>query len=198
MLTFSMDASSFVAVLNTATLAHSAVGGRPPHRRGHACEWSTDRAIRGVGIDKMSQNATGSSRRFRPRCALWMSPVNALQHIGEVRRRDDNGAIGRRGPDKLAALQPLGVQRHAQTVMPKYLHEVAPACPRPSARSSPSLSRQNHHLQSVDRTATSGISLPLEISHWIVSWSRFNQGGAFSRRRSRASAFLCGNIPFSF
>jgi len=64
---------------------------------------------------------------FRPPCALRMSPVNALQHIGELRRRDDNNAIGRRGPDKLAALQPLGVKRHAQTVMPKHLHEVAPA-----------------------------------------------------------------------
>jgi hypothetical protein len=36
-------------------------------------------------------------------------------------------AIGRRGPDELAALQPLGVERHAQSVMPKHLHEVAPA-----------------------------------------------------------------------
>jgi len=40
---------------------------------------------------------------------------------------DDNNAIGRRGPDKLAALQAAGVKRHAQTVMPKHLHEVAPA-----------------------------------------------------------------------
>ena len=97
------------------------------NRRCHGCEWSTDRVIRDLGIGQMSQNATGSSRCFRPPCALRVPPVNALQHVGELRRRDDNDAIGRRGPDELAALQPLGVERHAQSVMPKHLHEVAPA-----------------------------------------------------------------------
>jgi hypothetical protein len=48
-------------------------------------------------------------------------------HVGELRRRDDNDTIGRRGPDELAALQPLSIERHAQSVMPKDLHEVAPA-----------------------------------------------------------------------
>ena len=97
------------------------------NRRRHGCEWSTDRVIRDLGIGQMSQNATGSSRCCRPPCALRVPPVNALQHVGELRRRDDNDAIGRRGPDELAALQPLGVERHAQSVMPKHLHEVAPA-----------------------------------------------------------------------
>jgi len=97
--------------------ARDALGGKEPLEvfqivgrpfvRHHDRKWSTDRAIRDLGIDKMSQNATGSSHCFRPPCALRMSPVNALQHIGELRRRDDNNAIGRRGPDKLAALQPL-------------------------------------------------------------------------------------------
>ena len=97
------------------------------NRRRHGCEWSTDRVIRDLGIGQMSQNATGSSRCCRPPCALRVPPVNALQHVGELRRRDDNDAIGRRGPDELVALQPLGVERHAQSVMPKHLHEVAPA-----------------------------------------------------------------------
>src|ERR1700716_2803959 len=74
----------------------------------------------------MSQNHTESSGYFWPPCPLRMSPVNALQHIGELRRRDDNNAIGRQGPDELATLQPFGIERHAQSVMPKHLHEVAP------------------------------------------------------------------------
>src|ERR1700730_5100166 len=60
--------------------------------RCHDWEWSTDRVIRDLGIGQMSQNATGSSNGFRLPCALRMSPVNALQHIGELRRRDDNDA----------------------------------------------------------------------------------------------------------
>ena len=77
------------------------------NRRRHGCKWSTDRVIRDLGIGQMSQNATGSSRCFGPPCAPRVSPVDALEHIGELRRRDDNDAIGPRGPDELAALQPL-------------------------------------------------------------------------------------------
>jgi hypothetical protein len=74
------------------------------NRRCHACEWSTDRAIRDLGIGQASQNATGSSRSFGPPSALRVSPINAFKHVGKLRRRDHNYAISWRGPDELAAL----------------------------------------------------------------------------------------------
>src|SRR5882672_10227498 len=52
-------------------------------------------------------------------------PVDPVEHVGELRRRDSNHAVGRRWPDEAAFLQPLGVERHAQTVMPDYLDQIA-------------------------------------------------------------------------
>ena len=56
-----------------------------------------------------------------------MSPINTLEHIGELRRCDHNYAIGRKGPNELTTLQPFGVKRHAQSVMPKHFHKIASA-----------------------------------------------------------------------
>src|SRR5205823_12432578 len=51
----------------------------------------------------------------------WVPPIDSVQHVCELRRRDSNHAIGRRCPDEPALLQPLGVERHAEPVMPKNL-----------------------------------------------------------------------------
>src|SRR6266403_3328601 len=51
-------------------------------------------------------------------------PVDPVEHVGELRRRDSNHAVGRRWPDEAAFLQPLGVERHAEPVMPKNLNQV--------------------------------------------------------------------------
>src|SRR5438034_7102231 len=51
-------------------------------------------------------------------------PIDSVQHVCELRRRDSNHAIGQRWPDEAALLQPLGVERHAEPVMPKNLNQV--------------------------------------------------------------------------
>src|SRR5207248_7516308 len=97
------------------------------NRRRHACEWSTDRVIRDLGIDQMSQNVTGSSRRFGPPCALRVPPIDALKHVSELGRCNHNNALGWRGPDELTALKPLGIKRHAESIVPKHFYQIAPA-----------------------------------------------------------------------
>jgi len=54
----------------------------------------------------------------------WVPPIDSVQHVCELRRRDSNHTIGRRWPDEAALLQPLGVERHAEPVMPKNLNQV--------------------------------------------------------------------------
>src|SRR6267154_866250 len=51
-------------------------------------------------------------------------PVDPVEHVGKLRRRDSNHPVGRRRPDEAALLQPFGVERHAETVMPKNLNQV--------------------------------------------------------------------------
>src|SRR3984885_4064771 len=46
--------------------------------------------------------------------------------ISHRARRDRHRALRRRGPDELAAVQPLGVQRQADAIMPKNLGQIAP------------------------------------------------------------------------
>jgi hypothetical protein len=51
-------------------------------------------------------------------------PIDSVEHIGQLRGRDSNYAVRRRWPDEAAFLQPFGVERHAETVMPKNLNQV--------------------------------------------------------------------------
>src|SRR6516164_6775566 len=66
------------------------------------------------------------SNRVRTPRVLRVAPVNAFEHVSQLRRRDRDDAVRRRRPDKPAALQPLGVQRHAETVMPENLDQITP------------------------------------------------------------------------
>ena len=63
----------------------------------------------GAPIRSLNQYAVGSSGRLRPPCPLRMPPVDPLQQIAELSRRDDDRAIGGRRPDEATALQALGV-----------------------------------------------------------------------------------------
>src|ERR1700693_2430709 len=65
-----------------------------------------------------------SARQLRPPGSLGIPPVDPLQHIAELRSGDRNDAIHRRWPVTPAALQPLGIERHSQAVMPKNLQQV--------------------------------------------------------------------------
>src|SRR6266545_2143050 len=52
-------------------------------------------------------------------------PVDPVEHISQLRRRDSNHAIDRGRPNEAALLQPFGVQRHAETIMPDDLDQIA-------------------------------------------------------------------------
>src|SRR3981081_2288863 len=66
-----------------------------------------------------------SPRRRWPPAVQRMTPVDAFEQIAELRRRDRHRAIRRLWPDEAATLQPLGVKRHAETVMPENLDQLA-------------------------------------------------------------------------
>ena len=56
------------------------------------------------------------------------APVDPFQEIPELGRGDLNGLAACAGrPDELPRLQPLGVERHADPVVPEQLHEIASA-----------------------------------------------------------------------
>src|SRR6516164_5074340 len=63
--------------------------------------------------------ATSSACCHRPPRVLGISPIDPIQHVSELRRRDRNDAGCGRGPNEPAALQPLGIERHADAVMPE-------------------------------------------------------------------------------
>src|SRR5438034_6687401 len=70
------------------------------------------------------KNGRQLARALRSESMNWVPPIDSVQHVCELRRRDSNHAIGQRWPDEAALLQPLGVERHAEPVMPKNLNQV--------------------------------------------------------------------------
>ena len=58
-----------------------------------------------------------------------MAPVDPVQHVGKLRRRDRDRPRLRRRPDEAPVLQPLGVERHPHAVVPEDLQKVAPTAP---------------------------------------------------------------------
>src|ERR1700748_3435613 len=83
----------------------------------HADDSTTEQSC---GTGKIA--SPGSLRSPR---ALRISPVDPLQHVTELSGSDGDAAIGRRRPDEAAALQTLRIERHAETVMPEHLQQVA-------------------------------------------------------------------------
>src|SRR3954454_6407712 len=65
------------------------------------------------------------SRTLRTKAVNGIAPIDSVKHVSQLRGRDGNHAIARRRPDEAAFLQPFGVKRHAETVMPKDLDQVA-------------------------------------------------------------------------
>src|SRR5215471_16132652 len=66
-----------------------------------------------LGLLKMAPTEISASpRALRPPSQLWIPPVDPFQHIGHLRRRDRHRAVRHRGPDELAAIQALGIERH--------------------------------------------------------------------------------------
>jgi hypothetical protein len=77
--------------------------------------WSSQRSL----------NKPYSTSRRWPPAVLWMAPVDTFEQIAELCRRDCHRAIRGLGPDEAATLQPFGVERHAKTVMPENLDQLA-------------------------------------------------------------------------
>ncbi|KAF2174632.1 hypothetical protein K469DRAFT_686407 [Zopfia rhizophila CBS 207.26] len=96
-------------------------------RRGcHAVDGITDPRLAG------SRNACRSalSRDLRAPCPLWVPPVDPVEHVGQLRTRDRHRAIRGRGPDESASFQSLGVERHAEPIMPDDFNQVAATAPK--------------------------------------------------------------------
>src|SRR5258705_5788597 len=66
-----------------------------------------------------------SARALRPPGLLWMPPVDPFEHIGHLSRRDRHRARRCSGPDELTTLQTFGIERHAKTVVPENLDQLA-------------------------------------------------------------------------
>src|SRR6516162_11190712 len=66
---------------------------------------------------------------LRPEGMNRVPPIDSVEHVGELGSRDSNNAGGRRWPDEEPLLKPLGIERHADAVMPKHLDQVASHAP---------------------------------------------------------------------
>ena len=64
------------------------------------------------------------SRQFRSGRVLRITPVDGLEHVAKLCRRDRDYPVDHRWPDETAALQTLGIERHADPVMPEDLQQI--------------------------------------------------------------------------
>src|SRR5207249_2617184 len=65
-----------------------------------------------------------SAGRLRAPGAYWVPPIDPVEHVSQLRHTDRDDAVGRRRPQEPATLQPLGVERHANAVMPQNLNQM--------------------------------------------------------------------------
>src|SRR5271166_4809617 len=68
-----------------------------------------------------------SARALGPPRQLRIPPVDPFEHVGHLPRRDRYDALLRRRPDELSPVEPLGVERQPEAVVPKDLRQVAAA-----------------------------------------------------------------------
>src|SRR4051812_6234277 len=59
-----------------------------------------------------------------------VTPIDPVEHVGQLRRRYGNAPVRRRRPQKTALLEPLGIERHAEPVVPDNLDQIAAAPPK--------------------------------------------------------------------
>ena len=112
--------------LNQRRLQRRRVLGKMIRRLSHDRDDSTVTpicAINSVRRVNEPQLVQRSSGRRRPPGVLGIPPIDPVQHISELRRRDRYHAGRGRWPNKPATLQPLGVKRHANAVMPENLYQ---------------------------------------------------------------------------
>src|SRR3954470_3813586 len=65
-----------------------------------------------------------SSRATRPEGVARVPPIDPVQHIAELSGRNAHHSIARRWPQEAALFKTLGIERHADAVVPKDLDQV--------------------------------------------------------------------------
>src|SRR5215470_6776434 len=73
---------------------------------------------------KVSQKDAALPGYLWPPSTNRVAPVDPVEHIGQLGCADRDNPVGRCRPHKAAALQPLGIKRHANAVMPKNFDQV--------------------------------------------------------------------------
>src|SRR6516162_6054737 len=73
---------------------------------------------------RVSQYVAVLSSCLRPPGSHRIASVNAVKHIGQLRCTNRDHSVGRRRPDEPATLQPFGIERHANAVMPENLDQM--------------------------------------------------------------------------
>src|ERR1700760_3317694 len=113
-------------------------------------------------------------------------PIDSIDNVGELESRDADNAGGRRWPDEAALLQPLGVERHADAVMPQNLDQVAPHAPEHVEITSMGVAPESFlDLQSQSIHAAPHVGSPDRQPHPYTRRHR-------NHRRSRASTSVSG------
>ena len=72
----------------------------------------------------MSQKDAALPGRRWPPGPNRVAPVDPVEHVGQLRRADRDDAAGRRRPHKATVLQPLGIKRHANAIVPKNFYQM--------------------------------------------------------------------------
>ena len=76
----------------------------------HAPNRSTKSTICGADISPMIQNVAGLPGRVEAYASSGIAPVDRVEKITELRRRDRNGTIRRVWPNELAMFETFGVK----------------------------------------------------------------------------------------
>jgi len=84
---------------------------------------STDSTRKNSNRANASQGLSTGTRGAES--VLRVTPVNPLEQVAELSRRDHQGGIGGRWPNKFAVLKTFGIKRHAEAVMPKDFYKFA-------------------------------------------------------------------------
>jgi hypothetical protein len=53
-------------------------------------------------------------------------PSSVRVHLAKLRRGNDDNTVGGRGPNELGQLQTLGVERHAEGIVPESFYQSTP------------------------------------------------------------------------
>src|SRR5512146_798937 len=103
---------------------------------------------------------SSASRRRTPGF-LRHSPINALEQIAQLRRRDRHRPIGRRRPQKPPSLEPFREQAHPLAVVPKAFDEIAAATAKDEQMAAMRIAIQrllHHQRKAVEPLAHIGVA----------------------------------------